>query len=136
MKIKYADILELYKSYTILDENQRTRIDSPYLCHILVDEYGGDLDPSELIKGIGIDVYGPIIGRLMYFFNYKINNREVLENIYPTLEKNLGLSDKACNFKVAIWGNGTENFHIDFRIRVLGKLAEKFPNRTFNVNFF
>lgn len=129
MKIGYKEILEIYITHTTPNEVGDVITDAPYICHVLSNEFGRDLNPRTVIRGIGMDVYGTFWGVVKYYHAI-FNDRLVLETIYPNLEVDIELqqpNDGAVSRFFNLRGR---------RIAILTKLAEKFPNRRFNVEFF
>lgn len=130
MKIGYKEILEIYITHTTPNGVGGVITDTPYICHVLSNEFGRDINPRTVIRGIGMDVYGTFWGVVKYYHAI-FNDRLVLETIYPNLELDIELRGPYDDVTVSQLFNLRER-----RIAILTKLAEKFPNRRFNVEFF
>lgn len=116
MKIGYKEILDLY--------NQG---DSFFICHALREAFGDDINGADFVKAVGIDLYGPIRGRLKYWLrmNALWAGGGALEYMYRGIEKIIDPEAVAC-IKT---GRA-------FRLNLLAHLAERHPERKFDVQYF
>lgn len=114
--VTYADILKIY-----------SESDRNYICHVVTEKYP-TFDTDKLLEAIGIDAYGPVLGRLAFWKNTKLWSWTVLTLIYPHLTFFLKLPAYLQNEDMKTYGGRRA-----FRLAVLEALVKKCPERTFQI---
>lgn len=116
MKIGYKEILELYKHG-----------DEFFICIALRTAFGDDINSADFVKAVGIDLYGPVRGRLKYLSKRWVAHGDggAIEFMYPGIEKLLNPAP------VVSLVTGRQ-----FRLELLAHLAERHPERKFDVQYF
>lgn len=76
MKIGYSDILKIYNNTSTV-----------FLCQALFWEFKESFDRQEFLKCIGIDLFGPVLGRFWYLYACIFKDIPTLKitELYPTI---------------------------------------------------
>jgi hypothetical protein len=116
MKIGYKEILELYAGG-----------DEFFICHALRNAFGDDINSNDFVKAVGVDLYGPVHGRLKYWLKCLVTQSTggALEFVYPGIQRILGPD-----------ADGVLASGRDFRLDLLDVLAASHPERKFEVQYF
>lgn len=116
MKIGYREIFDLYRHG-----------DEFFICHALRNAFGNDINSDDFVKAVGIDMYGPVYGRLKYWMKCLVtcSSGGALEFVYPGIQKVLGPDTHG------VLASGRA-----FRLDLLDVLAASHPERKFDVQYF
>lgn len=116
MKIGYREIFDLYEHG-----------DRFFICHALREAFGDDINSNDFVKAVGIDLYGPVYGRLKYWMKRlaTCGSDGALEFVYPGIQKDLGPN------AAGVIATGRA-----FRLDLLDVLAASHPERKFDVQYF
>ena len=121
MKIGYKEIAQIY------DDSNCT-----YLCHAIELTYLDAINPDKVLHQISIDVYGPVFGRIRTLIN-KLTWSNLFETMFPNIGPILGLDHYTNEHVNDLMNSYYDSKRRQFRLDVLHKLAERFPETQFEL---